>query len=211
MPVRRVISQSFKPSSTRPRLEHGRAVDASHDDAIARAYVVRAARVKSVNKWDRASATIALSTGPVRLAWPRTPPSHGGNRGSNPLRATSSGRRSGSRLSAATAGSGARCQWRLRLLVQGRELFGRRFRCVHLEAHPDRFEARAHGLVDAERPAQVQVALHVHLDPAGRDPHRGRDHLACDLCARGQCPEQQVPRARAGARSADAAGCAWAS
>ena len=26
---------------------------------------------------------------PVRLAWPRTPPSHGGNRGSNPLRAIS--------------------------------------------------------------------------------------------------------------------------
>src|SRR3954469_8151332 len=89
-------------------------------------------------------------------------------------------------------------------LHEALELLGARVRRVDVEAHADRVEAGRDLAVDAERPAQVEVALDDHLDPVALEPHGGRHHLARELGAGGERPEQQVARAGAGPRPADA-------
>src|SRR3954447_14351996 len=84
------------------------------------------------------------------------------------------------------------------------EVLRARVRRVDLEAHADRVEAGGDLAVDAERAAQVEVALDDDLDLAGVEAHRRRDHLARELRARGERAEQEVARARAGAGAADA-------
>src|SRR4051812_39070863 len=63
---------------------------------------------------------------------------------------------------------------------------------VDLEAQADRIEAGRHVAVDAERPAEVEVALDDHLDAPRVEPHGGGHHLARELRARGERAEQQV-------------------
>src|SRR5256885_1300673 len=57
--------------------------------------------------------------------------------------------------------------------------------------------------VDAQRAAQVEVALGDRLDALDLEAHRGSDHLAGHLRAGGQRAEQQVARARRGPGAAD--------
>ena len=73
------------------------------------------------------------------------------------------------------------------------------------EADADRLEADARVTVGAERPLQVEIALDLDLDAPDRDLHRRGDHLARDLRAGGERPEQQIARAGALPRAADAA------
>src|SRR6187200_1372310 len=91
----------------------------------------------------------------------------------------------------------------LRALHEPLEVLLARAGRVDLEAQPDRVEAGPDLAVDPERPAQVEVALDDHLDALGLEAHRGRDHLARELRARGQRAEQQVARAGARPRPAD--------
>jgi hypothetical protein len=51
---------------------------------------------------------------------------------------------------------------------------------------------------------QVKIALNRHLDIIGRYPHGGGYHLASDLRASRQGPEEQVPGTGAGASPANA-------
>src|SRR3954454_21557330 len=83
------------------------------------------------------------------------------------------------------------------------EVLGARTGGVDLEPQADRVEAGRHLAVDPERPAQVEVAVDNDLDLARVEPHRRRDHLAGQLRAGGERPEEQVARAGAGARPAD--------
>src|ERR671933_302352 len=74
---------------------------------------------------------------------------------------------------------------------------------AQLEARADRLEAHARA-VAAQRAARVEIALGDRLDALDVEAHRRRHHLAGHLRAGGQRAEQQVARARRGARAADA-------
>src|SRR3954447_5795357 len=89
-------------------------------------------------------------------------------------------------------------------LHEALELLGARVRRVDVEAQADRVEAGRDLAVDAERPAQIEVALDDHLDSVALEPHGGRHHLARELRAGGERPEQQIAGAGAGPRPADA-------
>src|SRR5579863_2412445 len=80
-------------------------------------------------------------------------------------------------------------------------------RALDVEAERDAVEADRNLAVDSERPAQIELAGRGHLDLCRLDAGRGRDHLARDLCARGERSEEQVAGARCRAFAADTGVC----
>ena len=76
--------------------------------------------------------------------------------------------------------------------AQRRYLVRGRLRRIDSEAQAKVLEADGHIAGDPKGATEVEVAFDFYGNAFGRDPHRGGHHLAGDLGARGQGPEQPV-------------------
>src|ERR1700733_2555956 len=80
----------------------------------------------------------------------------------------------------------------LGFLAQRADLFRSSARRSNIKVHTNVLEPHRHFLGNAERPAQIQIPFHRHLNPLGGNVHSRGHHLASNLRASSQSPKQQV-------------------